>query len=138
MSGNTMLAVPRAHQTVAATGVMPNRAMSHPFVVTSDHVVSKVVCRHARASSVEITLQSSNCEISVRIRDDGRGFRMPHRTGLGLIGMQERAASLGGTLTVGSEPGKGTTIEIALPLPKPVPVNTQEAVSWQQIRPRSA
>lgn len=96
------------------------------------------VCRHARASSVEITLRSSEEEIAVKIRDDGRGFRTPRRTGLGLIGMQERVVSLGGALTVGSEPGKGTTIEISLPLPRRVPVNAREPMSWPEIRPRSA
>jgi signal transduction histidine kinase len=56
--------------------------------------------------------------ISVLIRDDGRGFRSPRTTGLGLIGMHERADSLGGRLTVNSEPGQGTAIEVTLPLPQ--------------------
>ena len=78
------------------------------------------VCRHARASSVEITVLAAGSRISVRIRDDGRGFRTPRPNGLGLIGMQERAESLGGKLSVDSKPGQGTTIEVSLPLPKSV------------------
>lgn len=94
------------------------------------------VCRHARASSVEIALQSNERGISVKIRDDGRGFRLPRRNGLGLIGMQERVESLGGRLTVDSEPGRGTTIEIALPLPAPVAIQPSEA--WLNPHHRSA
>jgi len=75
------------------------------------------VCRHARASSVEIGLQAGDNCITVTIRDDGRGFKTPHKTGLGLIGVHERAESLGGDLVVSSEPGKGTTLKVTLPLP---------------------
>jgi len=80
------------------------------------------VCRHARASSVDISLVAADSRISVTIRDDGRGFRTPRTGGLGLIGMYERADSLGGSLTVNSEPGQGTSIEVILPLPpRPAP-----------------
>jgi signal transduction histidine kinase len=78
------------------------------------------VCRHARASSVEIAVLAIGSRISVKIRDDGRGFRTPRPNGLGLIGMQERAESLGGNVTINSEPGQGTIIEVALPLPQHV------------------
>jgi signal transduction histidine kinase len=87
------------------------------------------VCRHARASSVEITLKADEGRISVMIRDDGRGFRKPRPSGLGLIGMHERAESLGGDLLVKSEPGQGTTIEVSLPLPKSLGVGRPTAES---------
>jgi len=85
------------------------------------------VCRHARASAVEIRVLAHGDQISVIIRDDGRGFRTPRRTGLGLIGMQERVQSLGGRLTVNSEPGKGATIEASLPLPQRVAAGSPTA-----------
>ena len=78
------------------------------------------VSKHARASAVDIHVLAAGSRISVMIRDDGRGFRTPRPTGLGLIGMQERAESLGGNLTVNSGPGQGTTIEVGLPLPQHV------------------
>ncbi len=87
------------------------------------------VCRHARASSVEITLKAGEGRISVTIRDDGRGFRKPRPSGLGLIGMHERAESLGGTLLVKSDPGEGTTIEVCLPLPRNLTVGRPAAES---------
>ena len=85
------------------------------------------VCRHARASSVEIRLSASDEQISVTVRDDGRGFRTPRRPGLGLLGMQERVESLGGGLKIHSEPGKGATIEIQLPLPQRVAAGRRAA-----------
>lgn len=87
------------------------------------------VCRHARASTVEITLAASGGHLSVVIRDDGRGFRTPRTTGLGLIGMQERAESLGGSLNVTSEPGQGTVIQVQLTLPPAVAATPRAAES---------
>jgi signal transduction histidine kinase len=81
------------------------------------------VCRHARASSVEIGTSAADGELAVSIRDDGRGFVASRRTGLGLIGMQERVESLGGALHIDSGPGKGTAIDIRLPLPRRAAAN---------------
>jgi signal transduction histidine kinase len=53
------------------------------------------------------------------ISDNGRGFGAKahtHSQGRGLIGMRERIASLGGTLSIDSRPGRGTTLEIVVPL----------------------
>jgi signal transduction histidine kinase len=76
------------------------------------------VCRHANADSVEIALETSGGQVCMAIADDGRGFRSGHAKGLGLIGMQERVESLGGTLAILSGPGQGTRIEVALPFVK--------------------
>lgn len=87
------------------------------------------VCKHARATSAEVWLTSGADRLLVTVRDDGRGFRIPRRTGLGLLGMQERVESLGGALTVQSEPGKGASVQISLPLPQSVAANSQPAES---------
>lgn len=76
------------------------------------------VCRHANADSVEITLETSDALVRMAVQDDGRGFRSGHSKGLGMIGMQERVESLGGTLAVLSGPGQGTRIEVGLPFVK--------------------
>jgi len=116
-----------AHQVSRSTGVRIGIvADEFPADVPEEHktcvyrVVQEAlnnVCRHARASSVQIALQAVDGGFSVTIRDDGRGFRCPGKGGLGLIGMQERVESLGGHLTVVSEPGKGATVAAFLPLP---------------------
>jgi signal transduction histidine kinase len=76
------------------------------------------VCKHARATSARIDLRGQGERLAVSVRDDGRGFRTPHKSGLGLLGIQERVESLGGSLAVHSEPGKGASVEISLPLPR--------------------
>jgi signal transduction histidine kinase len=85
------------------------------------------VCRHANASSVEITMMSDGSKLSLTIRDDGKGFVSARKTGLGLIGMQERVEGLGGRLAVKSEPGKGTEIDVSLPLPQRAAVGCRTA-----------
>jgi signal transduction histidine kinase len=81
------------------------------------------VMRHAEAGKVHISLDYAEPGVHVVIQDDGRGFdverlKQPtasHRQPLGLAGMQERAALLGGLVTVRSRPGEGTWIEASLP-----------------------
>jgi signal transduction histidine kinase len=116
-----------AHQVSRSTGVrIAIQAEAFPEELPEEHKVCVYrivqealnnVCRHARASSVEIALQTNDAGFSVTIRDNGRGFRRQGKGGLGLIGMHERVESLGGNLTVESEPGKGTTVAASLPLP---------------------
>ncbi|WP_030571262.1 GAF domain-containing sensor histidine kinase [Streptomyces aureocirculatus] len=75
--------------------------------------------RHAEAESVGVALQKRGPGAVLRIIDDGRGFdpRTVRRAGrhLGLVSMRDRAGGVGGRLTVESEPGKGTTIEMEVP-----------------------
>lgn len=75
--------------------------------------------KHARASEVEIQLERRSGQIILIIADDGIGFdpnskKLP-TTGIGLIGMQERAALIDGTLQIESAPGQGTTIFVRVP-----------------------
>jgi NarL family two-component system sensor histidine kinase LiaS len=52
------------------------------------------------------------------VRDDGKGFDLntPKEKTLGLVGIQERAQRLGGELAIFSTPGKGTAIEVRIPV----------------------
>jgi signal transduction histidine kinase len=69
------------------------------------------VARHARARHVEVTLTAQDAALEVTVRDDGVGFNVePLRTGLGLVGMGERAELAGGRLDIESAPGAGTTL----------------------------
>ena len=77
------------------------------------------VARHAKARRVEVRIAHDDSAVTIRIRDDGVGFATdaPHRPGsLGLLGMRERAYLLGGTIDVESAPGRGTAIEVRLPV----------------------
>lgn len=81
------------------------------------------VRRHAKASEVEIGLQWGQEQLELSVTDDGRGFKVQEvleRAHLdkrfGLLGMQERAYLMGGTLDIQSAPGEGTTLRVILPL----------------------
>ncbi|MEW5921490.1 MAG: sensor histidine kinase [Bacillota bacterium] len=80
------------------------------------------VGRHAQADKVEIRLEQDSTGLSVMIEDNGKGFAPESiRTSveqIGLIGMQERVELLGGTLTINSRPGRGTLLNIRVPLPE--------------------
>ncbi len=83
------------------------------------------VARHAGASHVRMSLAACDGEFEGEIVDDGRGFDLEavrasgySAQGLGLLGMQERAAQCGGTLEIVSRPGAGTRLRIKIPLPE--------------------
>ncbi len=74
--------------------------------------------RYAAAAHIRLGLTFHPAGVALQVEDDGQGFdpRACTRTpGFGLIGMRERAARLGGTLTVTSRPGAGTTILAEMP-----------------------
>lgn len=78
------------------------------------------IARHARARHVEVTLTAQDIALGVTIRDDGIGFDVERvGTGLGLLGMRERAELVGGSLDIESTPGAGTTVHGRFPLPSP-------------------
>ena len=74
------------------------------------------VTRHARARSVQIHLTHPDGTLRLTIQDDGQGFAPEREKGMGLLGMEERVAYLKGAFEVKSHPGKGTVINIDLPL----------------------
>ncbi|MFH9293016.1 GAF domain-containing sensor histidine kinase [Streptomyces sp. NPDC017520] len=75
--------------------------------------------RHSGAERVSVTLVRRGTDTVLRVTDDGAGFdpTAVRRAGrhLGLVSMRHRANSVGGRLTVASEPGKGATIEMEVP-----------------------
>lgn len=83
------------------------------------------VTRHARASSVQIVLGKEAQGIRCTIKDDGIGFDVSTalnkagKSGLGLIGMQERVNSVGGSLVILSNPNCGTEITVTIPSSSP-------------------
>jgi len=73
--------------------------------------------RHSQASTVRIRVQQKLGAITLSIQDDGQGFDVKQSKGLGLLGIEERVAHLGGTCELHSEPGNGVIVSIKLPLP---------------------
>lgn len=74
------------------------------------------VARHAAATRVHVTLEAADGGARLVVRDDGRGFT-PRSVALslGLLGMRERAAALGGQVRVDSAPGAGATVTAWVP-----------------------
>ncbi|MDQ3055961.1 MAG: sensor histidine kinase [Actinomycetota bacterium] len=79
------------------------------------------VVRHARASHVTVTVDHGRDVISVRVVDDGIGPMPNPDAGQGVIGMRERATSLGGWLSAGRGDSGGFVVHAWLPLPDHVP-----------------
>ena len=75
--------------------------------------------RHANATKVVVRLFREGATVVVEVADDGRGFLSSRAVesggGLGLVGMRERASMIGGSLTIDSVPGRGTTVRVAVP-----------------------
>jgi len=75
------------------------------------------VRKHARATSVLISLGLSEGRVSIEIRDDGSGFEVAEpSTGFGLAAMRGRVEESGGTVQVESSPGRGTTVQVLIPV----------------------
>ena len=80
------------------------------------------ILKHAEATQVSVTLVYDDTKVRLRVEDNGIGFNpdmlgQPERTdgGFGLVSMRERARLIGGELTVTSELGGGTTVDVTLP-----------------------
>ena len=75
--------------------------------------------KHADASELTVTLSQNDGHINFSLQDNGKGFtynKEAQTKGMGLIGMRERAQSLGGTFSIESGPQAGTTVTVSLPL----------------------
>jgi len=74
--------------------------------------------KHSAATRVTVRLGADDAGLNMKVMDDGQGFELGavgDRGGMGLASMQERARNLGGSLQISSEPGQGTSIEVAVP-----------------------
>jgi signal transduction histidine kinase len=115
-----------AHYGVVAnfqtTGRVPARLSPDAetaFYRVAQEALNNVV-KHAHATRVDVVLEGQSDAVTLVIEDDGVGFdpgaAEKSVTGIGLVGMRERAALIGGTLQVESTPGKGTTLYLRSPI----------------------
>ena len=87
--------------------------------VAAYYVVAETVTnttKHAEASRIEVTVERRDGRLWVRVRDDGVGGADP-ACGSGLVGLNDRLEAFGGTMTLDSPAGGGTTLVAQLPLP---------------------
>ena len=90
------------------------------FRMTQEAITN--IASHSRAESVYINLEFKDRSIAVQVEDDGIGFNLlevlssaHEKESMGLLGMKERAELLGGTLSIDTQPGKGTRVIIEIP-----------------------
>lgn len=81
------------------------------------------ILRHAKATKIWVRLRKLGDFIILEVRDNGIGFpvsealtKHTRSNHFGLAGMQERGDAVGGVFSASSEPGKGTTIHVTIPL----------------------
>jgi signal transduction histidine kinase len=100
--------------------------IAEPAKIAAFRIVQEAlnnVIRHAEARNARVALEFAPRGVQISVRDDGCGFDLERlrqtqssgRPSLGLAGMQERAALLGGLVSVQSQPGQGTLIEAFVP-----------------------
>jgi PAS domain S-box-containing protein len=80
------------------------------------------IAKHASATRAEVAVRREGNSVHVRVRDDGVGFSVgdPRKPeSFGLLGLRERISLMRGSARIDSAPGKGTTIEVELPVPAP-------------------
>jgi signal transduction histidine kinase len=92
--------------------------LPEPVEVAAYYVVSEALtnaAKHSGASVAEVTVAVSDDVLRVRVQDDGAGGADAAK-GSGIIGLRDRVEALGGTMTVASPPGQGTSIVAEIPL----------------------
>jgi len=95
---------------------LPTEVETTLYRITQEALTN--VVKHARARHVSIVLTRRSASVAAVIEDDGRGFGKAETSsnGLGILGMQERVALVGGRVEVESAPGSGTTLSIEVPV----------------------
>ena len=78
------------------------------------------VARHSQATSVQLSLEYTPEQVALSLTDNGRGFDMSSGSpsGVGLRSMRERLAAVGGSVSITSGPGAGTSVQVCCPLPQ--------------------
>ena len=84
------------------------------------------VLKHAHATRVDVLVERRDGAVRMVIEDNGVGFEVEREgetrdKGIGIIGMRERAALIGGTLQIESQPGQGTSVYLEAPIAKSMP-----------------
>ncbi|MFF3624095.1 GAF domain-containing sensor histidine kinase [Streptomyces sp. NPDC002467] len=109
-----------AHVTFTCDGVRALPATQEEALLRVAQEALHNALRHSGADRVEVTLaRTPGGGAVLKVLDTGKGFapQAVRRAGrhLGLVSMRDRASGVGGRLTVNSEPGRGTTIEMEVP-----------------------
>jgi signal transduction histidine kinase len=97
---------------VHLAGRLPERVEVTAYYVVSEALAN--AAKHAQASAVHVDIDAAGDVLRLAVRDDGGGGADPAR-GSGLAGLKDRVEAIGGTLSMRSRPGEGTTVRAELP-----------------------
>src|SRR5262249_6775845 len=95
---------------------LPKEAAAATFRVVQEALTN--VIRHAKATRVRVTLRSQEHALLISIEDNGKGMtdaQIKDVKSLGIVGMKERIARIGGVFNIFSEPDKGTRLDMIIP-----------------------
>jgi len=116
----------QARQFETRTGILCQRSGSVDNVVFNQEQATAIfrifqealtnILRHAVATRIDITMTQPHGEFVLTIKDNGRGITGIEKSGLGILGMQERVRRLGGKLEMHGVAGAGTTISVRIPI----------------------
>jgi two-component system NarL family sensor kinase len=108
----------RVRVDVSVTGAVPESIESELFRIAGEALTN--IRKHAAAREASIRLERSGSRVRLTVADAGVGFRTrgARERGFGLVGIEDRARHAGGRATIRSEPGRGTTITVTIPLPQ--------------------
>lgn len=102
----------------SADGLLSREAELALYRIVQEALANAV--RHGRPHRVSLELERGAGTVTTTVRDDGNGFTVGEAPrafdqGMGLLGMQERAANVGGQVKVESTPGSGTVVRVEIP-----------------------
>lgn len=97
-------------------GKLPKAMEDNLFRIAQEFISNTL--KHAQASRLEVYLNQSETEIQLKMVDNGRGFDMDttHDLSYGLNNIEDRVDDMAGTIKLLSQPGKGVSMDIRLPL----------------------
>jgi signal transduction histidine kinase len=98
---------------VRATARLPERVEIVAYYIVSEALTN--AAKHARASVVRVSAEARDNILYVNVDDDGQGGA-DLALGSGLLGLKDRAEAIGGTMSLRSAPGEGTSLRVELPL----------------------
>lgn len=101
---------------------LPDEVTTNVYYIAREALTN--IEKHAQATSIHICMYHYEGHVYISIADDGKGINQEARVPSGgsgyhqgIMGMKERAALLGGCVTIDSVPGRGTRVDIDIPLP---------------------
>jgi signal transduction histidine kinase len=129
---SSRLAVPMA---VRADPRLRGVRFGEQIEVTAWYVLAEAlsnVVKHAGASEVEVSLSQQDGRLGLVIRDDGCGFDLDRPRGLGLTGLSDRLATVGGAMTIDSTAGLGTSVCVQIPVGHHTETGTEPAAGRER------